>query len=70
MPADWRERFGFKDETGKSYGSWRVLARAPNADGNAMWRVQCICCGEHRTLAGFKLRAAPPACACQRKSKS
>jgi hypothetical protein len=66
MTGDWRERFAVKDERGNTYSGWRVLSRAPNAGGNAMWRCQCVCCGEHRSIAGIKLRSKPPACACQK----
>lgn len=65
----WRRRFAIKDESGKRYGEWQVLRRVENVSGNATWRCQCICCGELRNIAGIKLRAKPPQCACQRKAK-
>ena len=49
---------GFKDETGNVFcdGAVSVLRRAPNAIGNARWRVRFNTCGHEHTYQGIRLR--------------
>jgi len=49
-------RWPTKDELGKSYGCWQVIASAPGCNG-ARWRCRCAVCGSERVFYGFALRA-------------
>lgn len=55
------------DETGKRYGTWRVLRRAEPAVSRGMW-VCCCDCGIERAVVGRNLRDGTSAgCGCSRK---
>lgn len=57
----------FQDLTGKTFGSWTVIKRAPNAAcGRSMWECKCVC-GEVRAVMSSHLVAGrTKSCGCQR----
>ena len=45
-----------KDETGKTYGYWKVIKFYDIKDHNARWLCECINCGQQYPVFGFALR--------------
>lgn len=55
-----------KDEMGKRYGGWVVIARAGSKRGFAMWLCQCDC-GNQAEVSGNSLRSGKTtSCGCSR----
>lgn len=59
------------DLTGKDFGYWHVIERAPNnARGQARWRCKCTACGKEKEVAGGHLRSGCSTnCGCVRMEK-
>lgn len=60
------------DLTGKTFGYWEVIDRAPNSkDGRARWNCKCTLCNKTiRPVDGVHLRAGhSTSCGCQKMEK-
>jgi hypothetical protein len=58
------------DLTGKRFGRWTVLERAPSSNGESMWRCVCDCGTERAAVKGDALRGgATRSCGCMRGRK-
>jgi len=44
------------DMSGRVFGSWTVIERAPNRNGKTFWRCQCVC-GAKKEVRAAKLRS-------------
>lgn len=54
---------GFVEEKpGNVHGSWTVLKRLPNHNGNAVWLCQRAECGHTQSIQGIALRSGNPRC--------
>ena len=58
-----------KDLTGKKFGNWTVIERAPNRKKAVMWWCQCGLCGNKKIVHGTSLKSgASKNCTCIRKT--
>jgi hypothetical protein len=56
---------GFKDLTGKCFGRFIVVERAPNKDGKVCWRCKCEC-GNTKVVRSEDLASGgSKSCGCQ-----
>lgn len=46
-----------KDESGKTYGYWKVICFHDVKYGNARWLCKCTNCGDCHPVYGFTLRS-------------
>lgn len=46
-----------KDLTGKTFGNWYVIERAPNRKKAVMWLCKCGLCGSVKEVAGTSLKS-------------
>lgn len=54
-----------KDETGKIYGSWKVIERDKSRTGEAYWLCECLNCGTISSVLGTNLRTGKSrSCGC------
>lgn len=54
-----------KDETGKIYGSWKVIERDESRAGEAYWLCECLNCGTVSSVLGTNLRTGKSrSCGC------
>ena len=57
------------DLTGKRFGSWTVLGRAPTKEGSTRWKVRCDCGAEHERAGNSFTRGQSSCCvACRGKN--
>ena len=58
-----------KDLTGKTFGNWYVIERAPNRKKAIMWVCKCNLCGTVKTVHGTSLKSGTSKnCVCIRKT--
>ena len=58
-----------KDLTGKTFGQWKVIERAPNRKRAIMWVCKCGLCGSTKIVAGTSLKSGTSKnCTCIRKT--
>lgn len=56
-----------KDLTGQTFGSWKVIERAPNRGRAVRWICECGRCGRLKDVAGTSLKTgASTNCGCSR----
>jgi hypothetical protein len=58
------EHKNLKDLTGKVFGRWTVVARAPNRGRITMWVVRCECGGEKSVRAQALVEGHSTSCGC------
>lgn len=62
------ELVALNDLTGKRFGRWVVLGRAPNRKKATMWHCRCDCGNEQSVLAAHLVRGESTNCGCIRSA--
>ena len=58
------------DISGKTYGLWTVIERAPSANGCTRWLCQCACGTRSEVYAAFLVDGRSRSCGCQKPAIS
>lgn len=59
-----------KDLTGKRFGRWTVLHRAPNQNNCTMWRCRCDCGTERNVFTASLLSGTSKSCGCYKDQRA